>query len=177
MRWRWVLAAILALLPGRAIAEPTDSYAISVGAWDAFQDRRSAETGAEYRLTSWKLFPKDRRFKLIPTVGLLLTSSQVTYVYTGLRFEIPLDDERFFFIPHSAAGFYRGGSPEDLGGPLEFRNGLELAFAFHEQSRVGLNFFHISNANIYQTNPGAETLAISMQFYVDNVKSQHPASK
>ena len=48
----------------------------------------------------------------------------------------------------------------DLGNPIEFNSGVELAYRFAGQSRLGLAFDHISNAGIAKINPGVESLLL-----------------
>jgi hypothetical protein len=57
-------------------------------------------------------------------------------------------------------GAYHEGNGKDLGGTLEFRSGLELAYRFDDRSRLGLEISHRSNASIYEDNPGEETLMV-----------------
>ena len=50
---------------------------------------------------------------------------------------------------------------KELGGTLEFRTGAELAWRFDDYSRLGLALHHISNASIYDSNPGTEMLVLT----------------
>ena len=44
---------------------------------------------------------------------------------------------------------------------MEFRTGAELAWRFDGKGRLGIAFHHISNASIYDRNPGTEMLVLT----------------
>ena len=50
----------------------------------------------------------------------------------------------------------------DLGGPVEFRSGLELGYESDRGWRIGLGFDHRSNAGIESRNPGLETVHLRL---------------
>ena len=66
------------------------------------------------------------------------------------------------------AGFgvwWRGDShDENLGGTFEFRLSFEAAYLFSNQSRLGLRFGHISNADSQRRNPGENDLMLTYAF-------------
>ena len=63
--------------------------------------------------------------------------------------------------PASPAGPYLRGRGKDLGHVFEIRSGLEIAYRFNNRSRLGLLFYHISNAGLGDDrNPGAEALSV-----------------
>ncbi len=59
---------------------------------------------------------------------------------------------------HAMAGVYADNGGWDLGGPIEFRSGIELGYENRNGWRFGLSYDHRSNAGIYSTNPGIETV-------------------
>ena len=63
---------------------------------------------------------------------------------------------------HAMVGLYEPGNGWDLGGPIEFRSGIELGYENRNGWRYALSYDHRSNAEIYGNNPGIET----MQFRV-----------
>ena len=65
------------------------------------------------------------------------------------------------FSPGWAAGLFHRSPDFDLGGPLEFRTSLELAYRLHGGSRLGLCLYHLSNAGLFTKNPGSESLVIT----------------
>jgi hypothetical protein len=44
---------------------------------------------------------------------------------------------------------------------IEFRSGIELSRRLGERSRLGVSFFHLSNAALYNFNPGSESLVLT----------------
>lgn len=126
-----------------------------IGVFDVHDDETSTQFGLEYRFA-------DIGYGLRPTVGANADDESAAYVYGGLNWDLPLG-YNFTFTPNFMVGLYHEGGGKDLGGALEFRSGLELSYAFENQSRVGVAYNHISNASIYDRNPGAETLLINYQ--------------
>ena len=59
---------------------------------------------------------------------------------------------------HAMVGLYEPGNGWDLGGPIEFRSGIELGYENRNGWRYGLSYDHRSNAEIYASNPGIETI-------------------
>lgn len=78
------------------------------------------------------------------------------YLYAGLNFDL-LIQERLVLSPGFAAGYYWQGGGKDLGFPLEFRTGVELSYVFADQYRLGVHFYHLSNASLGRRNPGEES--------------------
>jgi hypothetical protein len=62
--------------------------------------------------------------------------------------------------PGFAAGLFHRGGGQNLGGPVEFRSSIELAYRFGDGSRLGLNLSHLSNGGFYDRNPGTESLVL-----------------
>jgi lipid A 3-O-deacylase len=59
-------------------------------------------------------------------------------------------------------GLYRSGSGRDLGGPIAFRSGIDLGYAWAGGAAVTLSVSHRSNARIYADNPGMNTVALGL---------------
>ncbi len=74
--------------------------------------------------------------------------------------------DNFIFTPSVAPGLYRQGGGMDLGGAFEIRTGLELGYQFPTKGRASLELTHLSNAGLYDDNPGAETLTVNYYFPV-----------
>ena len=69
--------------------------------------------------------------------------------------------------PGFAVSLYEEGSTgKDLGGPVEFRSSLEFARRFAGGSSLGLAVYHLSNAGIYDDNPGSNSVILSWAFPV-----------
>lgn len=98
-----------------------------------------------------------------PEFGVLVTKDSDLYVWGGLRYFWDLSD-RWYLAPHTALGLYEREGGARLGGPVEFRSGLELGYRFSPNVRLGLDFSHLSNSRIYDRNPGAEDLVLNLGF-------------
>ena len=59
---------------------------------------------------------------------------------------------------HSMPGLYADNGGFDLGGPIEFRSGIELGYENRRGWRYAISYDHRSNAGIYEKNPGIETV-------------------
>ena len=63
--------------------------------------------------------------------------------------------------PVGAVGGYRRSGGEDLGSTFQFRASVELSYQFDNQSRVGVQVAHISNAGTSSRNPGPNELLLT----------------
>ncbi len=87
------------------------------------------------------------------------TNDATLYGYGGLLLDL-FYGRRFVVTPSLAAGYYEKGDGKDLGHELEFRSSVEISYRFDDRSRIGLSFYHLSNASISSKNPGTEVLSI-----------------
>ncbi|NKB19827.1 MAG: hypothetical protein GKS01_04700 [Alphaproteobacteria bacterium] len=69
--------------------------------------------------------------------------------------------------PSFAVGAYDDSKGKDLGHTIEFRSGVELAWRFDNQMRLGLTLYHLSNAGIGDRNPGTEVLSLGLSVPLD----------
>jgi hypothetical protein len=151
-----VLAVWLA--PGAAAAQSaytTGSYlSVGIGAFDVFED--------EFRSTQFELQfrPGLKWWLLQPMVGASVTTDGSVFGYGGISLDINLTPY-LVVRPSVAAGAYEEGDGKDLGGTLEFRSGVEVAWQFDNRMRLGLELYHRSNAGIYDHNPGEESLMLN----------------
>jgi hypothetical protein len=148
---------------------------IGAGTWETLRNTpRKPEFDIAYR-SDYKLWV----FK--PMVGALVAGDGDFYGYGGLRLDV-------YFGPHvvstlsTAVGLY-GGNGYDLGSAVEFRSGIDLAWRFNDASRLGLGFYHMSNAGIdSHRNPGSESalltysLPITKLFPGGNTSSPYSSS-
>ena len=58
---------------------------------------------------------------------------------------------------HFMPGLYAENGGIDLGGPVEFRSGIEVGYEAGNGIRYAFSFDHRSNGEIYDDNPGLET--------------------
>lgn len=151
-------AALSALFVASAAhAEPqvqSEYLTLSVGEFDVHDHgTNSASFGLEYRGSPFW-------YGLLPTAGLAATDDGAYYGYVGLNYDWNVVDG-LFFTPSFAVSAYEDGGGKDLGGVLEFRSGVELSYRFPNEHRLGVAYQHMSNAGIYDKNPGAENLLVT----------------
>lgn len=99
---------------------------------------------------------------LRPVAGAYIDSDSALYGYGGAVWELPLG-ERFYLSPGLAVGLYSDGDDHDLGGAIEFRSSVELAYQLDDRMRVGVGIQHLSNAGLYDHNPGTEAVVFNLQ--------------
>jgi lipid A 3-O-deacylase len=143
-------ASLLALAPA---AYAQDYLTGGVAYFDINDDADAAALNVEYR-GDYVFYDMVR-----PIVGAFVTNEGGAYAYAGVNWDIPVVDNRFYVIPGFAVGAYTQGDEDDgkdLGGALEFRSSIELAYQLDDASRLGLSISHLSNASLYDDNPGTE---------------------
>jgi len=151
----------------------TDLFSVSTGIFDLLRERhRTWEFSLEYKFHFSRLKSPFRFLEFRPLIGLMANIQAATYLYAGLNLDL-FAGERIVIAPGFAAGWYRSGGGKDLGYPLEFRSGVELAWQFEDASRLGIHFYHLSNASLGSRNPGEESLVF---FYDIPIKSGFPFS-
>ncbi len=127
--------------------------AISAGYHDILDDNEAFEGRLEYR-------HNDKFWIFKPFVGAMATHEEAVYGYAGVLVDVYLG-RRWVLTPSFAPGLYRKGDGKDLGGAIEFKSQLELSYRFDNRARLGIGFSHMSNASIYDSNPGVETLFVT----------------
>ncbi len=152
---------LLTLCPVLSYAlSPPDLFSVATGAYDIMRPKwRTWQFDMEYKfhVKRWEAPTPYLEFR--PLVGMFVTARGSGYIYAGLNFDL-LFAKHILFAPGFAAGYYWQGSGKDLGYPLEFRSGVELAWQFDDGGRFGAHFYHLSNASIGRKNPGEESLVV-----------------
>ena len=92
------------------------------------------------------------------TAGLSVTENGETWIGLGQTLTYELGNSPMFIELHAMPGFYFPNGGFDLGGPLEFRSGIEIGYENRNGWRYGLSYDHRSNAGIFKNNPGIETV-------------------
>lgn len=153
------IAAMLLIGSSLYAAKPSDQLSFFGGVFDIFRDwHRTFEFGGEYKFyPNWRSPVDFLAFR--PLLGAMANADLSTYLYGGINFDLSVSDH-FVLAPGFAAGWYNKADGKDLGSPLEFRTCLEAAWQFDNFSRLGLRFYHVSNANIGHRNPGEESLVL-----------------
>jgi hypothetical protein len=158
------LAVLLLAVPAKGapfrLGAP-ESVAASTGVFEAVRDGDAREIGGELRFAPRRLRFLPRSVPdLIPVAGFMASSRGALYLYGGFRVDYPLG-ERWVATPSWGAGLYERADGKRLGGPLEFRTGVELAYRLRDGSRLGVCLYHLSNAGLFDFNPGSESLVLT----------------
>ena len=156
------LAFLALVASGPAAAEEGALVAISAGEYNTVdQSRAAAELGLQWRGGGrWWVFH--------PIVGGMVTHQGAMHGYVGFTFDLPLGPH-VVVRPSFAPGLYRQGGGKDLGYPLEFRSGLEIGWRLSGGTRVGAEFYHISNASLGDKNPGENSLMLVVAIPIANL--------
>jgi len=122
--------------------------------------RRPNSRSTEFRL---EFKSKYSKWLFHPILGYSMTTKKQIYAYGGVSLDL-YPNPYFVIAPNFAAGYYNKGDGKDLGFPLEFRSGIEVAVKFKNQMRLGAHVSHTSNASIGRKNPGLETVILFLAF-------------
>jgi hypothetical protein len=124
-----------------------------VGAFDMIAgDKSSAAFQAEYASNT-------RFWVFHPIGGLMLNSDMGGDAYAGVAVDL-FFTPRIVVTPSFAPSLYWRGGGKNLGYPVEFRSAIAAAYRFDDRSRLGVEFYHLSNAGLGDHNPGTEVLLL-----------------
>ena len=114
---------------------------------------------------SFEYFAKRNIFKILkPFIGYNHTTDDASYSYFGLSADLFFGDCKCYIVtPTLAAGWYINGDEIRLGHKVEFRSGGDIYYRFKNNVRIGVGFYHISNAGLGDSNPGAEQAILKYQ--------------
>jgi lipid A 3-O-deacylase len=154
MHVRTVLALTSALLVASPlVAQEPRSLAFSGGVSNFNKSEKRVEAGLELRLPT-------RLWKLAFATGLTVNDDKSAWIFAGLRRDFSLGGP-WLVTPAFGVSLYEQGDGKDLGGPLEFRSALEIGYAWPSDRRLALVIYHLSNAGIYDRNPGMNSLVLT----------------
>ena len=132
---------------------PGEELAFNWGTFGVADTEQLFVVGAEYRMNPvWK--------GVRPIIGLNELDDSAEYVYAGARYDWDVTD-RWQLSPSFAPGIY-SAETLDLGGPLEFRSGLDIGYRFHEDWKFAVGIYHLSNGGLYSRNGGSEAMLFSL---------------
>jgi lipid A 3-O-deacylase len=147
-----LLLTTVAAAPAMAGDEPA-RLKLGVGYYDVFDDQNALDVKAEIH--------SSREWWIVhPWVGLEANSDGGIWGGFGIAADLKLS-EQWIITPSTSVGLYGEGDSKDLGGVVQFRSGLELAYKFENAHRLGLELTHMSNASIYDSNPGTEVISVN----------------
>lgn len=165
---RSVLPLVFVLLPAAAAARSLESsaLALSAGAFNVSKSEKQVEAGIELRtpLPLWGL---------AVAAGLYATPDRSVWIFGGLRRDFSLG-RGWLVTPAFGISLYSQGEGKDLGGPVEFRSALELAYEWANRTRLALAFYHLSNAGLYDHNPGSNSLILTYSFPLKRPSPDEP---
>ena len=92
---------------------------------------------------------------LSPITGVLITSDNAGYVYTGVQAQYKIGILNI--TPSFTPGLYHEGDGKDLGHMLEFKSEVQLSFDLSKNTELGFSYNHLSNASLGDKNPGANS--------------------
>jgi len=154
--------AVLVGNGGPALAQDPSFLSFSAGWFDMNRQKDEAiEVGVQWR-------GSDKLWIFQPIAGAMATFDGATNVYAGISLDIFLGN-RLVFRPSFAPGLYFHGNGYDLGHVVEFRSAAELAWRFDDRSRLGLEFYHLSNAHLGDKNPGEESIVLTYAIPIDRI--------
>lgn len=148
----WLPLVLLVVSACRGIA-PGEELSANWGTFGAADTEQLFRYGLEWR-------GRPVAYGLKPIVGGSYLEDGGSYVYAGARHDWePVPGWRV--SPSFAAGIYEQGA-WDLGGPLEFRSGLDLGRRVGRDWWFAVGGYHLSNGGIYSKNGGSEVLLFSL---------------
>jgi hypothetical protein len=139
-------------------ADEVRSLALSGGVFRFNKPDKQVEVGAELRLPT-------QTWKLVVTTGLFYAAEGSFYGFGGLRRDFSLGG-RWQVTPGFGVALYEHGNGKDLGGLVEFRTMLEVSHQWPKGKRLGAAFYHLSNAGLYDHNPGSNSVIVTYSFPV-----------
>ena len=162
-RWAVITSLILVATAAPAAgAAGLGGLAVYGGIFNTANDDRPTELGLEYRFKGLRLPALPASMALRPAIGVAGTEDGNKWIYGGLRLDLKLLG--WAVTPQFAVTLYDKDDGRDLGGALQFRSGLEVSFRFAAGPRVGVLFYHLSNADLEEFNPGSNSLVLTLSF-------------
>jgi lipid A 3-O-deacylase len=141
----------------------TGSAGLFFDSGDKAGKNKAVEARLEYRFGT-ELWSTGNWFAIRPFVGASTTSDGMIYGLGGLLFDFTWGN--FVFTPSFGAGGWSRGDGKDLGYGLEFRTMFEVGWRFENEARVTAAFSHMSNAEMGDKNPGANSLMLYLHLPV-----------
>jgi len=169
-RIRWILFFVATSI---SAAQIPDLFSVAIGTFEITREKwRTCEFELEYKFHVNALKSPLSCLEFRPLVGVMSNMWKSVYVYAGINFDLLFFDH-LLIAPGFAAGYYGQGDGKNLGYPIEFRSGIELAWQFSDWRRLGVHFYHLSNASLSRRNPGEESLVF---FYDIPIRKGFPFS-
>lgn len=150
------LVMLLGLASGSPLAAQGAEWSVYAGRWGFDKAGETSELGVEIR--------RPLESSALDFVGGLAgTADEALWIYAGASLSWE-GESRWRVRPGFAVTLFEEGDGRDLGGPVEFRSSLEVSYRTRESLRLGLLVYHLSNAGIYDLNPGSNSLVFVVGF-------------
>lgn len=157
MNWKSTLLA-LGLSLNAFAEQPPSHLQIGAGVFDINRQWHSNSNQAGQLLFEYR--PGTNWHHIRPLVAFTFTNRGSYYICGGAAWDGYLG-KNWVIIPSFAPGLYwKGHKGKKLWFPLEFRSSIELAYVLPNKGRIGLQYYHISNASLGKHNPGSESLIL-----------------
>lgn len=135
---------------------------LGAGSYDTFQDDGEGAVALKAELHS-TIRPWDSWHSLHPFIGVDTTNHGGYYANAGLAGDIAITPN-VLLTPSLAAGYYEEGGAKDIGTNFALRPGLELAYRFNNESKVGLEVTSTMGVSSDDDSYEAVTLNYHMPF-------------
>lgn len=162
--WGVFCAGMIAALVsgGPAAAQESDVLLLGLGIYDFTDyDDEAVEARIEYRSAFTPIDKGPVLSRIRPLVGAMANNDGGAFVYGGLYGDFRLGD-RLIVQPAVGAGAYNEGNSRDLGGVFQFHLGFTAAIRLDNDMQLGVTFAHISNASLHDSNPGVDSLLVTL---------------
>lgn len=137
-------------------AEEKAEWTVYAGRWGLEKEGTASELGFEVQRPF-----RETGFNVVG--GLAATDDEAVWAYAGASYSWQPGD-RWRLRPGFAVSVFENGDGKDLGGAIEFRSSLEATARVRSNLRFGILVYHLSNAGIYDLNPGSNSLVFVVGF-------------
>lgn len=103
-------------------------------------------------------------WNLQPVLGVSMASNGAAWIGAGSAYTWRPNQDGPFVRFTSMIGVHKRGNGPNLGGPVQFRNALDLGIAATNGMEYGVGVDHRSNAGLYRPNPGMNTAYLFASF-------------
>jgi len=139
-------------------ADTGNKWSFYTGTFD-FSDEGAKSTLFGVQHINENLYRESFLGTLQPVTGFFITSDKAKYLYSG--FQTSYKKDSIAFTPSFTPGLYDKGDGKDLKHVIEFKTEIQISINISEYSELGFSYNHISNANLGNNNPGANSYMIN----------------
>ena len=150
---KYLLSLIIFVLSSN-ITISANSYSIFGGTYDYDDDNTTNLFGLNYHISNSEI-DLINILTINPVIGGFITAESASMFYGG--FETNIGADSIYLNLSSSAGIYSNGDGKDLGHLVEFKTELQLSFDLFKDSELGFSYNHLSNADLGDKNPGANS--------------------